>query len=236
MGTEPNTLWFKYTFTLENGQQRTFEVELDSHNLEIIRRPNAPEPPAWARLDFSPCTYCALPPGTTHCPTAVALAEVVDVFRDVVSCKKAEVIVETRERNFYKKGTVQEALFPLLGIYMTASGCPSMEKLKPMLRFHLPFASVDETIYRVLTMYVMAQYLRMQNGLEPDWEMSGISELYDHVNKVNVCFCQRLTKAASEDALVNSVVILDMVGSMVKTPTPQSVEKIRRLFEPYLKK
>lgn len=233
---EHNTLWFKYTFTLENGQQRAFEVELDSHNLEIIRRANAPAPPDWTRLDFSPCEHCALPPGTTHCPTAVALSEVVDVFRDVVSCKKAEVIVETRERNFYKKGTVQEALFPLLGIYMTASGCPSMEMLKPILRFHLPFASVDETIYRVLTMYVMAQYLRMQDGLEPDWELAGIGKLYDHINKVNVAFCQRLTKAASEDALVNSVVILDMVGSMVKTPTPQSVEKIRRLFEPYLKK
>lgn len=236
MPAEQEPLWFKYTFTLENGQQRSFEVTLDPRTLEIIRKPDAKAPPDWTRLDFSPCSHCPLHPSVTHCPTAVALAEVVDVFRDVVSCKKAEVIVESHERNFYKKGTVQEALFPLLGIYMTASGCPSMEKLKPLLRFHLPFASVDETIYRVLTMYVMAQYLRMQDGLEPDWELGGIGQLYDHINKVNVAFCQRLTKAASEDALVNSVVILDMVGSMVKTPTPQSVEKIRRLFEPFLRK
>ena len=37
---------------------------------------------------------------------------------------------------------------------MALSGCPVLEQLKPMARFHLPFASVEETIYRAASMYL----------------------------------------------------------------------------------
>ena len=190
--------------------------------------------PQWARMDYASCEHCPLKPGTEYCPIAVNFAPVVDEFRDVLSVKTATVEVETAERKYFKKTSVQEALFPLLGIYMSASGCPSMEKLKPMVRYHLPFATIDETIYRVITMYVTAQYMRMQSGMEPDWELKGITEMYDQVNRVNQAFCRRLTKAANEDALVNAVVILDAFGSLVKMPTAQGAERLRKLFAPFL--
>ena len=227
-------IWYRYIFTLDNGRTRTFEVQLDPDTLHIIAPKDQAPPTAWARLDYAGCEHCPLPPGAQYCPIAVNIGALVDEFRDVLSCRTAEVVVETAERRYYKKGSVQEALFPLLGIYMSASGCPSMEKLKPMVRHHLPFATIEETIYRVITMYVTAQYLRMQSGLTPDWELKGISEIYDRVNQVNRAFCQRLTKAVEEDALVNSVVILDAFGSLVKMPTPQGAERLRTVFAPYL--
>lgn len=230
----PQPVWYRYTFTLDNGRTRAFEVSLDPDTLNIIVSNDQPKP-TWARMDFAPCEHCTLPPGTEYCPIASNIGPIVDEFRDVLSCRTAEVTVETRERTYHKKGSVQEALFPLLGIYMSASGCPSMDKLKPMVRHHLPFASIEETIYRVITMYVTAQYLRMQSGLPPDWELKGISEIYDHVNKVNQAFCRRLTKAANEDALVNAVVILDAFGSLVKMPTPQAADRLRKIFAPFLK-
>jgi len=234
--TTPDPIWFRYSFTLDDGRRGAFEVNLDPETLTIIRPPDPPPPPAWTELSYSPCSHCALPPETRHCPIAVNLSDLVAQFGDVVSCRSAEVVVETAERTYSKKGSVQEVLFPLIGIYMSGSGCPSMEKFKPLLRHHLPFATSEETIYRVVTMYVSAQYMRMKAGLEPDWELSGIRELYDKVNAVNRDFCKRLNRATKEDALANSIVMLDSLGYMVKTPTKDSVEALRRLFRPYLAK
>ena len=235
MATKPRTtpIWYRYTFTFDDGRTRSFEVHLDPDTLNIIP-PENQTPPPWARLDFASCTHCALPEGTVFCPIAANIGPIVDVFSDVLSFRTADVTVETAERKYQKTGPVQDALFPLLGIYMSASGCPTMEKLKPMVRHHLPFASVDETIYRVLSMYVTAQYLRMQNGLEPDWQLSGLSDTYDQINQVNHEFCQRLAKAAKEDALVNALVILDAFGTLVKIPNPRGNEKLRKMFATYL--
>ena len=230
----PNArIWYRYTFTLEDGRTRTFEVNLDPDTLNVIP-PENQTIPGWASLDFVSCDHCPLPPGATYCPIAVNLGPIVEAFRDVPSFETAEIMVETAERKYEKKGSVQDALFPLLGIYMSASGCPSMEKLKPMVRHHLPFASLDETTYRVFAMYVSAQYLRMQNGLEPDWELKGLSEIYDRVNEVNQGFCERLAKAVNEDAVINAVVILDALGTLVKMPDPQGGEKLRKMFAAYL--
>jgi hypothetical protein len=226
-------IWYRYTFTLDDGTTRTFEVNLDPDTLNVIPAENQTIP-GWARLDFIGCDHCPLPPGTTHCPIAVNLGPIVEAFRDVPSSRTAEITVETAERKYQKEGSVQDALFPLLGIYMSASGCPSMEMLKPMVRHHLPFASLDETTYRVFAMYVSAQYLRMQNGLAPDWELKGLSEIYDRVNEVNQSFCHRLAKAVNEDALINAVVILDALGTLVKMPDPQGGEKLRKMFAMYL--
>ena len=226
-------IWYRYTFTLDDGRTRSFEVHLDPDTLNIIRPENQPVP-AWARLDYASCGHCALPPGTEHCPIAANIGPLVEAFSDVLSFRTADVTVETAERKYQKTGPAQDALFPLLGIYMSASGCPSMEKLKPMVRHHLPFASVDETIYRVLSMYVTAQYLRMQSGLEPDWQLTGLGEIYDQINQVNHEFCQRLAKAATEDALVNALVILDAFGTLVKMPNPRGNEKLRKMFATYL--
>ena len=236
MPKEPKTVWIRYTFTLEDGRRRVFELNLNPQTMQLQRPLDMQigPSPEWTQLSYSPCDHCALPPGTTHCPIAVNLAPVVDALRDVVAGRTAEVLVETTARRYSKSGPAQELLFPLLSIYMSASGCPSMEKLKPLLYFHLPFTTLDEQIYRVLTMYVMAQYMRMQRGLEPDWELAGMAKMYDHINKVNVRFCQRLTKAFGEDALVNSLVILDMVSSLVKSPSKANVQKIQEMFDSYL--
>ena len=55
-------------------------------------------------------------------------------------------------------------VFSLIGIYMVTSGCPIMDKLRPMARFHLPFASTEETIYRAISTYLLGQYFLEQKG------------------------------------------------------------------------
>jgi hypothetical protein len=233
---DPKTIWFRYKFTLDNGRQSTFEIHLDPQTLTIIRPPNPEPPPEWTSLAYSPCDHCPLPAEARHCPIAVNFSDVVKEFNDVLSFRKADVVVETRERRYEKSGPVQEMLFPLIGIYMSGSGCPSMEKFKPLLAHHLPFSSSQETIYRVITMFVTAQWMRMKNGLEPDFDLKGLGELYDEINQVNRDFCRRLNKAVKEDAVVNSVVILDTLGAIVKRPTAKSNQELMNLFAPFLKK
>ncbi|MBI4375403.1 MAG: hypothetical protein HY549_03035 [Elusimicrobia bacterium] len=233
--SEKKPIWFRYTFSLDSGGRKVFELRLDPETLLIIPQPEL-KPPPWARLDYMPCSHCPLDRSRTeYCPIAANIAPVVDGFKDIISCQATDVMVEMDERKIFKHCPVQDGLYPLLGIFMSASGCPVMEPLKPLVRHHLPFSSIEETIYRVLTMYVMGQYMRMQEGLEPDWNLAGVTELYERIKMVNISFCERLKKAMETDSVVNSVVILDAFGSMIKTPSRRSVETIRNLFKPYLK-
>ena len=78
----------------------------------------------------------------------------------MLSHEMVTVTVRTDERTFTKETMIQHGLSPLVGIIMTTGGCPIMEHLKPMVRFHLPFASLEETIFRMVSMYLMVQYYR----------------------------------------------------------------------------
>lgn len=236
MPTEPTPIWYRYTFTFDDGVKKLFEVRLDSQTLEVLPPQGAvTAPPEWTRLEHSQCENCPLDPlKKARCPIAVNMVKVVEGFQDIISYKTADVLVESVERSVFKRVPVQNALYSLIGIYMSASGCPIMDKLKPLVRFHLPFASVDETVYRMTTMYVMAQFLRMKEGLTPDWELAHVSLLFDAVHKVNVGFCQRLKGAIEQDSVVNSVSILDVFANMGKSPTPKRMAAMRVLFAPYL--
>ena len=227
-------LWYRYTFTFDDGVRKVFEVRLDSKTQSILPIPRD-KIPEWTRLDNRKCGNCPLKSAASpHCPIAVNMTELVESFGDIISYKEADVLVETHERNISRRVPVQNALYSLMGIYMSASGCPLMDRLKPLVRFHMPFATVDETIYRVTTMYVMAQYLRMQSGLVPDWELAGVKTMFEEVHKVNVDFCQRLHSAIAEDSLVNSVSTLDVFAHMAKAPSTKRMGALRQLFEPYL--
>jgi len=88
------------------------------------------------------------------------------------------VTVAVEERIYAKDTTVQQGLTPLLGIIMTTTGCPVMEQLKPMVRFHLPFASLTETIFRMSSMFLMAQFLRSMEGKSAVWSLEGLTKVY----------------------------------------------------------
>ena len=49
------------------------------------------------------------------------------------------------ERSFTLQLGARQAIISPLGIYMVTSGCPIMNKLRPMVRFHPPFATIAET-------------------------------------------------------------------------------------------
>ncbi|MBI3548687.1 MAG: hypothetical protein HY078_06490 [Elusimicrobia bacterium] len=230
-------IWIRYTITLDTGKKVVFELKLDPNTLNLVRDPAQDKPPPeWASLAYKACDNCALDKAKhQHCPVAVNLSSLVEPFGPILSYQECDVMVETAQRTVFKHMSAQDALSSLAGIYMVCSECPTLAKLKPLVRFHQPFAGIDETVYRVITMYVTAQYLRMQRGLAPDWELKGLHQMYEEISKVNQSVCKRMQDAAKEDAVLNSIVALDMFAAAIKMPTPERVEALLHLFAPYLK-
>jgi hypothetical protein len=199
---------FRYTFRLDNGVTKTFVVQLERDNLHLVGLSREP-PPDWARLEAFRCPHCPLDPAhTTHCPVAASLTDLVSFFRDSLSHQTVDLLIETEERSFGKRTSLQAGVASLLGIYMVTSGCPVMGRLKPMVRFHLPFATLEETKYRAISMYLVAQYVRQRKGLTPDWSLQGLVKIYDDIGLVNQNVAERLQALDVRDAQLNAIAIL----------------------------
>lgn len=214
--TADTPICFKYHFSFESGEKRDFEIMLAPDTLNIIRNKEAGPLPAWVERRYHQCPHCTLKgPENTYCPIAVEVIDLIEAFKDHVSHEMVEVLVETEERHYSRRLPLQHAVSSLLGIYMTTSGCPIMEKLKPMVRFHLPFASLEETVYRHISMYLTAQFLRAQKGLPADWKLEHLLSTYEEIHQLNIAFCKRITSEVAKDASLNAVVILSNFADFV---------------------
>ncbi len=229
-----NVIIYKYIFKFSNGTEREFNVKLDKKNLNLIitqRESN----PHWTELDNSKCPNCSLDEAQhKFCPIAVNLVEIIDFFRSSLSYEEVDVLIETEARTYMKHISLQSGLSGLIGIYMTTSGCPVMERLKPMVRYHLPFATLEETNYRVLSTYLLAQYFLQRQGKKPDWEFKNLIKMYEAIKIVNENFCKRLLNMNVEDASLNAVVNLDAFADFVPfSITENMLEEMERTFRVY---
>ena len=117
---------------------------------------------------------------------------------------------------------------------MVASGCPIMEKLKPMVRYHLPFATLRETQYRVISMYLLAQYFKYRRGKKPDWELKDLVTVYNEVQIVNKAFFQRLAHIKIKDATLNALIKLDMFAKHISVlVNKDALDEMECLFKGY---
>ena len=127
------------------------------------------------------------------------------------------------------------ALSALVGIYMVTSGCPHLDKLRPMVASHLPFATWQETTYRAISMYWLAQYIRKQHGREPDWTLEGLAKIYEEIMTVNRCFQRRVADVQVADAGMNALLRLDCYAQFTnRVLLRKNLGEIERLFPPYL--
>ena len=230
-----NEIRFVYIYKFNDGSTKHFDLHLDPENLHLIgKRPE--NLPIWAMLPFNKCSICPLSEKDhVYCPVSANFAGVVEEFKNFLSHEHVSVTVACEERFYGKETTVQGGLSPLLGIIMTTSGCPIMEQLKPMVRFHLPFASLDETIFRGVTMYLTAQYFRHQDGKDAAWSLDGLHKIYTEVGQVNQGFANRMRAAAKKDANVNALVNLDVFASMMTLAAEDTLARLKPYFSALLK-
>lgn len=208
---------YKYSFTLETGEVKHIQICLDAKTLDLLCPAPAVETlPAWTRRECNQCQNCPLGANENpYCPIAVNISVLANSFAEFPSYHKSEVRVQTSSRSFVKTTDLQTALSSILGIYMVTSGCPVMDKLRPMVRFHLPFGTPIETQYRAISMYLVAQYLRHKQGKTADWDLTGFGKIYQEIQKVNLAFSKRLSKIDCYDTNKSALIVLDTCAALI---------------------
>ncbi len=197
----------KYLFNFNNQIEKSFEIMLDSDS--FIIDDEIGDVPDWALLNNIDCSICPLNKNEhKFCPLAKHMAVVIDFFQHLPSYQEVKVTVESNDRTTTKDTTVQVGVGSLMGIIMSCSGCPIVGKLRSLVRFHLPFAALEETEYRVISMYVFAQYLKMRKGEEPDWKLKKLKSLYEQIQTVNKNLVNKLSVVEMNDTSRNAVVTL----------------------------
>ena len=228
---------FQYSFAFEDEETEvSFDLSIDLPSLTLIQSSALKEVPDWAKLSHHQCPNCSLKESETpFCPIALNIQQLIEAFQDKLSYNQVTVTVVTKERTYTKNLPLQRGISSLIGIYMVTSGCPIMTKLQPMVRYHLPFASMEETMYRIISMYLFSQYLVLRTGGEPDWEMHKLIEIYEEIRIVNEHFCKRLSSLAIQDANLNAVVILNNFADFLPfTINDSLLFSIAQYFQPYL--
>ncbi len=224
-------LRYTYNFQFDDGSVKVFELLLDPRTLELRSGPS-PSKPEWTKLKFHQCENCPLSDDVEFCPVAVNLATLIEEFKFNHSTDNAFVVVDGPDRSYVKEATVQKGLSSIMGIVMVTSNCPVLDKLRPMVRFHLPFATSIETVYRSISMYLIAQYLEMKKGGQPDWNLEKLVEIYKEVSKVNKGMWNRLSNAAKLDANVNALIILNSFGDALRHSVKTGLDEIAKIFSP----
>ncbi len=224
------TLLYRYTFQFEDETVKQFETRLDARTLELLPQRELPKP-EWTKLKYCQCENCPLGDEVEYCPVAVNLSELVETFKDFISYVNTRVVVKAPERTYEEDTTLQKGLSSIVGLYMVTSNCPIMDQLRPMVRFHLPFATSEETLYRAVSMYLTRQYFAMRRGETPDWELEKLAQIYSAISVVNAGMSRRLRQASTKDANANALIILSAFGETVGVSLKDGVGNIEYLFK-----
>jgi len=225
---------FLYVFKFQDGEAKSYKIELAAETLAMS--PAGGAPPEWAALGFHRCDGCALDEKEHQfCPVAENMAPVVAEFSGRASSDPAFVSVYTARRDYSKSTSMQDGLSSLFGIIMTTSGCPAMDYLRPLVRYHQPFTSIHENTFRTASMYLLMQFARKRNSLEPDWEMRGLEKIYTDIHKVNEAIANRLKAASGMEAPALALTRLDQAATLVPFLTDELLEELGPVIrKPYL--
>ena len=156
------------------------------------------------------------------------MAPAVELLKELVSFDTVGVTVTQAERTVHAETSAQQALSSVLGLIMATSGCPWTDKLRPMARYHLPFASEAETVYRSVCMFLLAR------ELTGTLESSGFAELkvlYDNLHVVNRDMSRRLGAATRTDPARNAMALLDSYTTLLPAALESQLTELKPLFD-----
>lgn len=228
-------LEIKYSFHSQETGSQNFTIQLDS-KANLIQS-STEEGPSWTLLEYEKCSHCPLKESECkYCPIAYNLNKVIEKFGNAISHVNAKIEVEVAERTYSKEAQFQTGLQSFFGLVMATSGCPYLDFLKPMARFHLPFSTLDETLVRALSFYLLRQYFVAHKGGTPDWDLKGLDQAYAKVILVNQGLALRLGKMRKEflkkgDASPNAITILDSFAQILTYEFETEFESIATFFE-----
>jgi len=224
-----------YCFNFDDGRDKTFSLQLDRETLDFAKA-ETNDAPEWANLSYNKCTNCPLSEtDNDYCPVAFNLNHLTEKFCTESSHESVFVSVTTEDRTYKKRTTIEEALSSLMGIIMATSGCPVLDHLRPMARFHLPFSSPIETSIRSLSMYILAQYLFNKNteSNSININLSDFEKIYTEINSVNNDFSNRLRAAGEKDANLSALTNLDCNATLVSFTIEDTLNELKQYYSAY---
>lgn len=226
-----NPFRFHYHFMFPNGGGKDYLIALDPNTLSLLRDDMDGEPAEWTRLEFEQCHCCPLTAEMNpHCPIALNIMELVQSFKDLFSYHDCTVTCEAEERSYSKNTSVMEGLSAIFGVIMATSDCPVMEFLKPMARFHLPFATIEETTVRTASMYLLAQYFRYKDQPGMKFDFKTLENHYARVQQVNEGLLRRINNVSSEDADKNAIITLHSLSQFLSMEIDYSLGGLESIF------
>ncbi len=222
-------MYIDYTFFMDNRQKKLhYHVDFSR---ERPAKLNISQYPLWTQLTFCQCSHCPLDKQLhSHCPIAVDAHEIVAGFREILSCKQTDILVKTSERNYSKRTDAQTGLRSLIGFIMASSACPWMRPMRAMAYYHQPFASLDETIYRMTSSYLMHQYFKAQKGGTPDYNFDGLKHYHENIETLNRYFLERIRVACEADASLNVLATLFTISSILRLSLERQLAQLEHLF------
>lgn len=214
-----------YRFHFPTGAEE-IRLEFDAETFLLKTRPEA-EAPAWASLDFHKCGHCPLS-SAEHpaCPFAHSLSGYVDSFGHLVSHEEVEIEVITPSRRIMARRPLQSGIASMVGLIGATSGCPTLSFYRPMARFHLPFAEEEETVFRVVALYLMRSLIEHDSS-----DFARLNAVMAEVGKVNESMAERIKDGFDKDAMVNAIVILDCFAMTVPMAIESRFDGLSRIFK-----
>jgi hypothetical protein len=156
--------------------------------------------------------------------------ELVETFKNVLSYSDCTVMCETEDRTYLKKTSIMEGLSAIFGVIMATSDCPIMNFLKPMARFHLPFASVEETTVRAASMYLLGRYFKSKDRQDMKIDFKSLENHYAQVKLVNEGIIKRIRNVSNEDADKNAIVTLHSLSLFLSMEIDYSLSSLEYIF------
>jgi hypothetical protein len=221
-------LSIRYRFDLPDGSQKTLHFRFDPASFRLINPPPT-EPPFWTELKFNQCANCPLDPAShPHCPAALQMAAALEPLKTLVSFDTVGVTVHQSERTVLVETSAQQAMSSVLGLIMATAGCPWTDRLRPMARFHLPFANEAETVYRSVSMFLLS---REMTAADARPAFGALTELYENLHVVNRDMSRRLGAATHTDPARNAMALLDSYATLLPAALDRSLEEWKPLFD-----
>ncbi len=220
-----------YHFQFPDGRAESLQVR------PVVTGEVEADLPPWTALDFHQCANCPLSTSdTARCPMAVRLVPLIELFDKVRSYDEVTAQVESDERTVTTRTSVQRVLRSLMGLLSASSDCPRIAFLKPMAHYHLPFSSKEETVYRVVSTYLLAQYFLRQQGRTADTGLDGLKAHYEELQQVNAKMAERLGAIRVEggDSSVNALVLLDLFAQSLPDSIDTELEELQPAFQDLL--
>jgi hypothetical protein len=113
---------------------------------------------------------------------------------------------------------------------MASSSCPHLEWLRPLARFHLPFASVDETLFRVLSLQLLSEFFAKERREVKDSAQT-IKNRYKSLEILNHAFIKRIRTYCSGDADKNAIAALDIWVQTFELHHDTDFKALKEYFE-----